>query len=229
VRLKGWGVARALAADPPILLMDEPFGAVDPLNRERLQTQFQYIQKELRKTVIFVTHDLDEAIRLADNIAVMKSGQLVQYDTPEKILSSPANKFVHDFVGSDRALKKLSRLSIEPYIRETKSIIISATVEEASRIAGSAVSVWLLNEKGQLIGWADMDHLKDSAAISEAAVLPDIREIAIPRDTTMRQALSLMLGQGVKSLPVIDQNGGLLGEISLSEIEEATVDKSTSL
>ena len=135
------GVARALAADPPILLMDEPFGAVDPLTRERLQAQFVGIQQELKKSVILVTHDLDEAIRLADRIAIMRSGKLVQYDTPETILSRPANKFVHDFVGTDRALKRLSRINIEPFIRPSPSVMISSSIKEVTQVIGSRRSV----------------------------------------------------------------------------------------
>ena len=92
--------------------MDEPFGAVDPLTRERLQIEFARIQRELRKTVVFVTHDVDEAIRLADRIALMRDGRLVQYDTPEDVLDHPADKFVHDFVGADRALKRLVRVRV---------------------------------------------------------------------------------------------------------------------
>jgi osmoprotectant transport system ATP-binding protein len=102
------GVARALAADPPFLLMDEPFGAVDPLTRDRLQTEFVAIQKRLRKTVVFVTHDMDEAVRLGDRIAVMREGHLLQYDLPERVLAYPADDFVRGFVGGERALKRLS-------------------------------------------------------------------------------------------------------------------------
>ncbi|MBW6468836.1 MAG: ABC transporter ATP-binding protein, partial [Coriobacteriia bacterium] len=111
------GVARALAADPPLLLMDEPFGAVDPLTRERLQAEFARIQRELRKTVIFVTHDVDEAIKLADRIALMRAGRLEQYDTPETLLDHPESKFVHDFMGSDRALKRLGRARVADVMR----------------------------------------------------------------------------------------------------------------
>jgi osmoprotectant transport system ATP-binding protein len=102
------GVARALAADPPVLLMDEPFGAVDPLTRDRLQTEFVDIQRRLHKTVVFVTHDMDEAVRLGDRIAIMREGRLLQYDTPERILAYPADGFVAGFVGRERALKRLS-------------------------------------------------------------------------------------------------------------------------
>jgi osmoprotectant transport system ATP-binding protein len=103
------GVARALAADPPVMLMDEPFGAIDPINRERLQNEFLRLQAELRKTVVFVTHDIDEAIKVGDRIAVMQEGGvLAQYATPAELLMHPANAFVEDFVGADRALKRLS-------------------------------------------------------------------------------------------------------------------------
>ena len=103
------GVARALAADPPIMLMDEPFGAVDPINRSRLQDEFLRIQEEIRKTIVFVTHDIDEAIKMGDRIAILKEGGvLAQYDTPEEILTNPASDFVTNFVGADRILKRLS-------------------------------------------------------------------------------------------------------------------------
>ena len=106
------GVARALAADPPVLLMDEPFGAVDPLTRDRLQSQFLDIQARLRKTVVFVTHDMDEAVKMGDRIAIMREGSLVQYDVPERVLAYPADDFVAGFVGTERALKRLSLASV---------------------------------------------------------------------------------------------------------------------
>src|SRR3954467_11355026 len=103
------GVARALAADPPLMLMDEPFGAIDPINRERLQNEFLRLQAEIRKTIVFVTHDIDEAIKMGDRIAVMQQGgKLAQYAAPAELLAAPASPFVEDFVGADRALKRLS-------------------------------------------------------------------------------------------------------------------------
>ena len=103
------GVARALAADPPVMLMDEPFGAIDPINRDRLQNEFLRLQAEIRKTVVFVTHDIDEAIKMGDRIAIMQQGgRLAQYARPAELLMHPANAFVEDFVGPDRALKRLS-------------------------------------------------------------------------------------------------------------------------
>ncbi len=107
------GVARALAADPPVMLMDEPFGAVDPINRHRLQDEFLRIQGEIKKTIIFVTHDIDEAIKMGDRIAILQEGGiLAQYDTPENILASPNSEFVSSFVGADRVLKRLSLLRV---------------------------------------------------------------------------------------------------------------------
>jgi osmoprotectant transport system ATP-binding protein len=108
------GVARALAADPPIMLMDEPFGAVDPITRDRLQNEFLRIQQDIKKTIVFVTHDIDEAIKMGDKIAILKQGGiLAQYDTPENILSEPNSEFVSSFVGSDRMLKRLSLTRVE--------------------------------------------------------------------------------------------------------------------
>jgi osmoprotectant transport system ATP-binding protein len=107
------GVARAMAADPPIMLMDEPFGAVDPITRERLQDEFLNIQQNIKKTIVFVTHDIDEAIKIGDKIAILKQGGvLAQYDTPENILSSPNSEFVASFVGTDRILKRLSLVRV---------------------------------------------------------------------------------------------------------------------
>ena len=107
------GVARALAADPPVMRMDEPFGAIDPITRTRLQDEFLNILRSLGKTVVFVTHDIDEALKMGDRIAIMRDGTLVQYDTPEAILARPADRFVESFVGSDRALKRLALVRAE--------------------------------------------------------------------------------------------------------------------
>jgi osmoprotectant transport system ATP-binding protein len=106
------GVARALAADPPVLLLDEPFGAIDPIARTRLQDEFRLILNRVKKTVVLVTHDLDEAVKLGDRIAIMRNGRIVQYDTPDKILSRPADEFVASFVGVDRAIKRLSLFTV---------------------------------------------------------------------------------------------------------------------
>jgi osmoprotectant transport system ATP-binding protein len=111
------GVARALAADPPVLLMDEPFGAVDPVNREVIQDEFLRMQKALRKTVLFVSHDIDEAVKMADRIAIFRAGRLEQYAAPDELLGRPANDFVAGFVGSDRTLKRLRRIAVAEVMR----------------------------------------------------------------------------------------------------------------
>jgi osmoprotectant transport system ATP-binding protein len=113
------GVARALAADPPLLLMDEPFGAVDPLNRQVLQEGFLEIQNRLKKTVVFVTHDLDEAIRLGDTVAIMNQGRLLQHAPPQELLLHPADSFVEEFVGADRLLRRLNTITV----REVRSLL----------------------------------------------------------------------------------------------------------
>jgi len=140
------GVARALAADPPVLLMDEPFGALDPIARTRLQSEFRQILKQVRKTVVLVTHDLDEATRLGDRIAIMNSGKIVQYDTPDAVLSHPADAFVENFVGIDRALKRLSLFTVgdvmtrEPPLDTTRVIRAACNLREALALMVAANS-----------------------------------------------------------------------------------------
>jgi osmoprotectant transport system ATP-binding protein len=153
------GVARALAVDPPLMLMDEPFGAIDPINRERLQNEFLRLQKEIRKTVVFVTHDIDEAIKMGDKIAILKQGGvLAQYDTPENILSNPNSEFVSSFVGGDRVLKRLSltrvgEMDLEPAnggTDELPRISDRLNVKDAlSELIGSGQSKAVVEQDGQ--------------------------------------------------------------------------------
>jgi osmoprotectant transport system ATP-binding protein len=153
------GVARAMAADPPIMLMDEPFGAVDPITRERLQDEFLRIQQEIKKTIVFVTHDIDEAIKMGDKIAILKQGGvLAQYDTPENILSRPNSEFVASFVGSDRILKRLSltrvgEMHLEPANGDTDDlprINERLTVKDAlSEIIGSGATRGVVEKHGE--------------------------------------------------------------------------------
>jgi osmoprotectant transport system ATP-binding protein len=153
------GVARALAADPPIMLMDEPFGAVDPITRERLQDEFLRIQEDLRKTIVFVTHDIDEAIKLGNKIAILeRGGVLAQYDTPETILANPNSEFVASFVGADRILKRLSLVRVgdmrlEPANGEAEDlprIDGNLTVRDAlSEIIGSGGTKGVVESDGE--------------------------------------------------------------------------------
>lgn len=122
------GVARALAADPPILLMDEPFGAIDPIARHRLQNELKLILKKVRKTVVIVTHDIDEALKLGSNVAVMRDGKISQKDSPNTILQNPANKFVADFIGDVRALRRLELFTVEDVMVASQGLLTSREI-----------------------------------------------------------------------------------------------------
>jgi osmoprotectant transport system ATP-binding protein len=163
------GVARALAADPLLMLMDEPFGAIDPINRERLQNEFQRLQRELRKTTVFVTHDIDEAIKMGDRIAILREGgQLVQYDTPARILAHPADDFVAQFVGADRGLKRLALtrlqdIQLEPVngpsdSGDGTSIPINATLRDAlSTMMSDSMRPLLVVDDGRPAGYVSIE------------------------------------------------------------------------
>jgi osmoprotectant transport system ATP-binding protein len=213
------GVARALASDPPFVLMDEPFSAVDPVNRLRLQDEFLAIQRELKKTVVFVTHDVDEAIRLADRIAVVRAGRLVQYDSPEQTLKEPADSFVAAFVGTDRALKRLSRFPVRAHMREAPSARIDD--EAAARRAGPRF-LWIVDSEGTLLGSLDTDLAARGGRVRDCVSRENIRDIAISPDASMKEGLSRMLGTSARTLPVVDAAFRLLGELSLGDIEEAS-------
>ena len=163
------GVARAMAADQPLMLMDEPFGAVDPIARDRLQDDFLRLHKEVPKTVVFVTHDIDEAIKMGHRIAILRDGELVQYDTPDNILAEPANDFVADFVGADRGLKRLN--------------------------------VWRLSD-------LELDPPPDEPGGEPTATT----------QTSLRDALSLMLVEGKERLVVVDEDGNPTGTVALDAI-----------
>ena len=213
------GVARALAADPPIILMDEPFGAVDPLTRVRLQDEFARIQEELHKTIVFVTHDIDEAIRLADRIAVMRAGRILQFDTPEEILARPKEKFVHDFMGSDRALKRLSRIPVTKYIEKCETIDVDGNWDQLGMTKEEFI--WALDEERRLVGWVDVSHSNRELPIREALTEMLEEEVLSP-DSTVKEALSRMLESGTVALPVVEKSGRFLGQISLAKIQELT-------
>ena len=164
------GVARALAADPPLMLMDEPFGAIDPINRARLQDEFKRLQELVRKTVVFVTHDIDEAIKMGDRIAILRQGgRLAQYDTPAEILTNPADDFVAEFVGADRALKRLglSTLAEVELISPNGSapaaprLPISTTVRDAlsQLLAGGSRPLAVVDETGEVAGIVTLELL----------------------------------------------------------------------
>jgi osmoprotectant transport system ATP-binding protein len=216
------GVARALSADPAVLLMDEPFGALDPLTRNRLQNEFAKIQKELRKTIVFVTHDIDEAVHLSSRIALMEQGGLVQYDTPETLLSRPASPFVKRFIGTDRALKKLSRQTVEGFMQPASSIRADAPVrqvkDELRKQAGLCPHpfLWVVSPEGVVQGWVDGTDV--TGTLEESMNRVDPKEFALKTDVTLKQALSQFLRHGVECLPVVDDRLRLLGELHLKNL-----------
>jgi osmoprotectant transport system ATP-binding protein len=179
------GVARALAADPPLMLMDEPFGAIDPINRSRLQDEFLGLQQKIKKTVVFVTHDIDEAIKMADRVAILREGGvLVQYDTPREILTHPADDFVARFVGADRGLKRLA-----------------------------------------------LTTLKELKLIEPNGLRADVRpdgERRVSLETSVRDALSVLLSANGEPLTVIDADGGVEGLVTLGLVERLLSEESAA-
>lgn len=215
------GVARALASDPPILLMDEPFSAVDPINRQRLQNEFLSIQRRLRKTIVFVTHDVDEAIRLADRIAVLRAGSLVQYDAPETLLDHPVDAFIAGFLGADRALKRLSRRAIRDWMRPAASASVDSDL--AALLCGPSDGYWwIVDGSGRLLGCLDKALSGCSDDPREVLASQRIEDMALREDASLKDALSVMLGSSARTVPVVDGSFSLVGEIGLADIEQAS-------
>jgi osmoprotectant transport system ATP-binding protein len=188
------GVARALAADPPVLLMDEPYGAVDPLVRGRLQDQLLELQRELHKTIVFVTHDIDEAIKLGDRIAILNvGGVLEQFDTPAAILRAPANRFVEDFLGEDLSLKRLSLMVAgEADLVRGPVVDASASYEEARRAASDEQVDWVgVLDGDRLRGWAWLNELDPARPVGEAETR-DFR-VWIQSSASLRGALDAIV------------------------------------
>jgi osmoprotectant transport system ATP-binding protein len=199
------GVARALGVDPPVLLMDEPFGAIDRIARERLQNEFLRIQREVRKTVVFVTHDIDEAIKLADRIAIMKEGRLEQYDSPAAILAKPASDLVVDLLGPDRGLKRLSVTPIDTAGLEKPPVVrLDDTLSEARRSFETGASrAVVVDENGRLYGELDRDRAYGDGRVSERATR---MEATVQAGRTLYDAFSQMLIHRASWVAVVDQD-----------------------
>ena len=215
------GVARALGADPPVLLMDEPFAAVDPVTRQRLQNQFLELQKDLKKSIVFVTHDIEEAAKLGDRIAVLsQGGVLEQYDTPAEILGRPATAFVADFVGADRGVRRLAVVRIEVGdLARPPEVSPTADMEEARAVAhGSrAKSAVVVDGNGRLVGWVSLEPgTKGSVGTHTEKFATQV-----PLGTTLRAALGEMLQHDVRWIPVVDDADCYLGVLTPNRLHAA--------
>jgi osmoprotectant transport system ATP-binding protein len=217
------GLARALAADPPVMLMDEPFSAVDPITRERLQNDFLRLQRAVAKTVIFVTHDIDEAVKMADRIAVMLDGRLVQYATPAELLANPVDAFVADFVGADRALKRLSLMRVSDLTLTSAPTVTPTDHVEIihSRLGGGdleAIDGYLLvvDDAGHPLGWVTVARLNSGGRVVDTGVIAALP--LLQPDTTARDALSQMLEAGARCAAVVDARGVVAGVVEIATI-----------
>ncbi|MER7817422.1 betaine/proline/choline family ABC transporter ATP-binding protein [Streptomyces sp. NPDC096153] len=211
------GVARALAADPPVLLMDEPFGAVDPVVRERLQSEFLRLQAAVRKTVLFVTHDIEEAVRLGDRIAVYGQGRIEQFGAPAAVLGAPATPYVADFVGADRGLKRLSVTPVEEGDLEQPPVV--RLDDPLPRTLDSPWAV-VLDPGGDLHGWISAEHAGRTGTVREHARRMDAW---LPVGASLKQAFSTMLQHDAGWIAVVDkeEKGRFLGVLTPGRLHEA--------
>jgi osmoprotectant transport system ATP-binding protein len=218
------GVARALAADPPVMLMDEPFGAIDPINRERLQNEFLRLQAEIRKTVLFVTHDIDEAIKMGDRIAILKAGgHLAQYATPAELLMAPADDFVEDFVGADRALKRLALMRVRDINlwEAPLAFVGQSTAEIRAKLDGAEVPhALVVDSERHPLGWLSESDLRADTVPEKPDSGP---QPLLDLDDVMRDALADLLQTETQYAPVTDARGRIAGVLSVEIISEFLV------
>ena len=216
------GVARALAADPPLLLMDEPFGAIDPINRERLQNEFLRLQGELRKTIVFVTHDIDEAIKMGDRIAILKEGgELAQYASPAELLTYPADRFVEDFVGSDRALKRLALQRVRDIdLWKAATVRVGeSSAEVHAKLADADIQYPLLVDgENRPLGWLSKRAFSGERVTEEIRSKP---EPIVELDDILRDALSDLMSHESRYGPVVDSEGRVKGVLSIEALSHA--------
>ena len=209
------GVIRALAADPPVMLMDEPFGAIDPINREIIQDEFLKMQQELKKTIMFVSHDIDEAVKMADKIAIFNAGKLVQFDAPDDILAHPVNRFVEDFVGTDRTLKRLRLVQVsEVMVADPTTVTAADELSRALQIMDQFGyhAVTMVDEHYRPVGTVD----RPTATAKQGRCgdhCDGIRAIANV-DDDLRSVASAMFSQDTTWMPCVDADGVFRGEIS---------------
>lgn len=216
------GVARSLGADPPIMLMDEPFGAIDPITRDRLQDEFLKIQAEIQKTIVFVTHDINEAIKMGTKVALMKDGKLVQYSSPAELLSQPKNQFVRNFVGTDRTLKSMRLIQAKDAMKPCPiSVHRDSDVEHVrERMKEEEVEYLMVTDKdNQFIGWIEIWDLETNEVDSISEVLREDVGSVSP-ETPLSDALSVMLEEDVANIPVLQEGGELEGILTFNDLQK---------
>lgn len=218
------GVARALAADPPVMLMDEPFGAIDPITREHLQNEFLRLQKQIKKTIMFVTHDIDEAIKMGTRICILQVGGIVeQYGAPDEILANPANEFVADFVGADRGLKRLGLVRTVDVMRKDSASVVRMcpwnTTEEtlAALRAAERRTAWVVDDDGRFVGHLTVDDARTHPNVTAQEAMKKFPAVTMP-EATLKDAYSAMLTQGLTRIPVLGPDQELLGVIFADDV-----------
>ena len=209
------GVARALAADPPVLLMDEPFGAIDPINREVIQDEFLKMHRRLRKTVMFVSHDIDEAVKMADKIAIFRAGKLEQFDSPDNILAHPASRFIAEFVGTDRTLKRLRLVKVgAAMLANAPRIGVGEPVAQALAMMddhGQEFMV-IVDAAGRPHGYVDADTVRGRSGPVGEHGLPLPATVRVEED--LRAAVSTMFMHDVRWLACVDRDGAFAGFVT---------------
>ncbi|GHC29799.1 ABC transporter ATP-binding protein [Aidingimonas halophila] len=210
------GVARALAADPPVMLMDEPFGAIDPINRAVIQDEFLKMQQDLKKTIMFVSHDIDEAIKMGDRVAIFREGKLVQYSTPDDLLAAPKNAFVESFLGEDRALKRLNLVKVrEVMSHEIGTVTPDDSLETAlQRIDdyGYQNAIVMINDRQRPTGMIT----RAIARTTKGYCRDHFQGIpaAVHLDDDLRKVASLMFSNDMTWLPCVDDDERIMGQIT---------------
>ncbi|WP_399629715.1 betaine/proline/choline family ABC transporter ATP-binding protein [Sporosarcina sp. SG10008] len=223
------GVLRALAADPPLILMDEPFGALDPITRDSLQAEFKHLQRTLGKTIIFVTHDMDEAIKLADRIVIMKDGKIVQMGTPDEILRDPANEFVEDFIGKDRLLQAQQRIQTVGQIMNPNPVSFKTegTLSQAVQLMRErrVDSLLVVDENNVLKGLLNVEMI-DRGRNMETQVkeVMSTELTVVQEDTLLREATRNILIRGLKYVAVVDEDRRLVGLITRTNLVDIVYD-----
>ena len=223
------GVVRALAAEQDIILMDEPFGALDPITRDTLQDLVKELQQKLGKTFIFVTHDMDEAIKLADKICIMSEGKIVQFDTPDNILRNPANDFVRDFIGQNRLIQD------RPNMKSVKEAMIKPVTVNVDRTLNDAVeimrdrrvdTIFVVGEKNRLLGYLDIEDINQGLRNNKELIDMMQRDIYRVRiDSKLQDSVRTILKRNVRNVPVVDEdNHTLIGIVTRANLVDIVYD-----